>query len=146
MSDLHIDDFFHDAAKAIASLYTMFPRPITLYAEDIGGADEPDEYGVHSARYQACFATLIWLSEQGFIYYADTIRQDAVDQAVLTGRCFTTLLSTSPIADQNSQPDLPPSVARHQATQIYQLQQALKSKSSERVREAFQPLLEKICS
>ena len=47
MSDIHIDDFFRDAAIALNRLYLSFPRPIALYVEDIIGPDEPDEFGLH---------------------------------------------------------------------------------------------------
>lgn len=150
MSGIHIDEFYADAAHILVSLYGVFPRPVTLFAEDICGPDEPDEYGVHSHRYLACFATLIWLGEEGYIRYQDTIRQDAVDQAVLSGTCFSALLSHSPMqvstqADFGAQDrTLPPSVAAEQSTLIYQLETAIKSKSSNQIKTAFLPLLEKM--
>ncbi len=141
MSEIHIDEFFHDATKVLVSLYSMFPRPVTLYAEDICGPDEPDEYGVHGARFQACFATLVWLGNEGYIEYADTIGHEAVDQAVLTGSCFASLLTMTESITQ-ADAALPESVARHQKTLIYQLQQALSSRSSEATRTVFERLLE----
>ena len=42
MSDLHIDDFYHDAGLILALLYAVFPRKTTLYVEDISGPDTPD--------------------------------------------------------------------------------------------------------
>jgi len=142
MSDLNIDEFYRDVAQTLTSLYRMFPRPVTLFVEDIAGPDEPDEYGVHSNRYQACFAAFLWLGEEGYIRYADTIRADAVDQAVLTGRCFSSLLS--PMRESVSTPaeaTLPPSVAAKQSTLIFSIQEALKSKSSVAIENAMQPLL-----
>ena len=87
MAGIHINDFYRDASRILVSLFGVFPRPVTLFAEDICGADEPDEYGLHSQRFQACFATLLWLGEEGYLRYTDTIRSEAIDQAVLTGRC-----------------------------------------------------------
>lgn len=144
MSGIHIDEFYADAAKIIVSLYGVFPRPVTLFAEDICGPDEPDEYGVHSHRHMACFATLLWLAEEGYIRYKDTIRQEAIDQVVLSGRCFTALLTPAPGSVESDVPDLPPSIKAEHATVIYQLEQALKSKSSVAVQAAFTPLLHRM--
>ncbi len=143
MAGIHIDDFYADAAHALVNLFGVFPRPVTIFAEDICGPDEPDEFGVHSNRYQACFATLLWLGEEGYIRYKDTIRQDAVDQAVLSGRCFAALLRPVVAVDA---PDLPPSVQVEHSTVIYQLEAALKSRSSTAVQAAFAPLLERMSS
>lgn len=145
MSGIHIDEFYGDATRAITSLYSVFPRPVTLFAEDICGPDDPDEYGVHSNRFLACFATMLWLGEEGYIRYHDTIRQEAIDQAVLSGRCFAALLSRAPnLASVHKQENLPASVQAHQATIIHQLEQALKSKSSTTIQSAFVPLLEQM--
>ena len=145
MSDLNIDEFYADAALTLTNLYAVFPRPVTIFAEDICGPDEPDEYGVHSNRYLACFSTLLWLGEEGYIRYADTIRQDAVDQAVLTGRCFAALMSPAPQHEQTgSEEDLPPSVAIRQRSIVHALEVAVKSKSSPAIQAAFSPLLERM--
>ena len=93
MSDINIDDFCKDTARTLVTLYSVFPRQHTLFVEDICGVHEPDEFGVHSDRHLACFHTLLWLAEEGFIRHGDCIRQDAVDRAVLTGRCFSVLCS-----------------------------------------------------
>ncbi|HEY7885928.1 MAG TPA: hypothetical protein VIC08_13375 [Cellvibrionaceae bacterium] len=91
MADIHIADFHKDLAKILCQLYAGFPRKLTLYVEDISGADTPDEFGLHSTRHQACFATLLWLADEGYVRYSDTIRQEAVDQATLTHKGFTLL-------------------------------------------------------
>lgn len=142
MSDLHVEEFYKDTGKSIVNLYAVFPRPVTLFVEDISGPDEPDEYGVHSVRHQACFATLIWLGEEGFMRFQDTIRQDAVDQAVMTAACFAAL--TQPMAGLPAEAgeDLPASVRAHQRTRIFQLQRALKSRSSDAVGQVVSDLLE----
>lgn len=91
MSDIHISDFHKDAAIAFNMLYLSFPRKITLFVEDIAGPDTPDEFGLHSPRHMACLSTLLWLADEGYIRYEDTIRQEAIDQVTLTHRGFTLL-------------------------------------------------------
>jgi hypothetical protein len=95
VADLHIDDFYHDAAMVLKKLYQAFPRRIAVYVDDISGGDELDEYGLHSNRYLACFSTMIWLAEQGYLSYEATINQDAIDQATLSHKGFTLLSSRS---------------------------------------------------
>ncbi len=132
LSDLHIGEFYADAAKILINLFRIFPRPITLYAEDICGPDTPDEYGVHSPRYQACFATMLWLGDEGYIRFQDTIKADAIDQAVLTGPCFTALLTPVPEAESE------------RTTVVFQLNQALASQSSAEIAQSFKILLHKM--
>ncbi len=147
MTGIHIDDFFADATHTLASLFSVFPRPITIFAEDICGPDEPDEFGMHSNRYQSCFATLLWLGEEGYIRFEDTIRHDAVDQAVLTGRCVAALLRpvlSSTDAAEDIDSDLPPSIQAEHASLIHHMEQALKSRSSSAIRAACIPLIERM--
>ncbi|MEM9621137.1 MAG: hypothetical protein AAF993_05775 [Pseudomonadota bacterium] len=137
--DIHVDEFFADAGKILVNLFRVFPRPVTLFAEDICGADTPDEYGVHSQRFQACFAAMLWLGEEGYLRYQDTIKSDAIDQAVLTGKCFTALLAqsgTNAGAEVNAG-----TLQARESSLIYQLSQALNSKSSTSIARAFIPLL-----
>ncbi len=91
MADIHIADFHKDVAKIFCQLYAGFPRKLTVFVEDISGPDSPDEFGLHSTRHQACFATLLWLADEGYIRYDSTIRQEAIDQVTLTHRGFTLL-------------------------------------------------------
>lgn len=91
MADIHITDFYRDAAKALNIIYGSFPRLITVFVEDICGPDSPDEFGLHSPRHQACLATLLWLAAEGYIRYQGTIRQEAIDQVTLTHKGFTLL-------------------------------------------------------
>ena len=149
MSGIHIDEFYADAAQILVSLYGVFPRRVNLFAEDICGPDETDEYGLHSTRFQACFATMVWLGEEGYIRYEDTVRQEAIDQAVLSGRCFAALTSPAPpnadeLEEARKAPDLPPSIQAEHASIVYHLQRALKKRSSVEIREAFMPLLAKM--
>lgn len=163
MSDLHIDDFCKDIALVLNQLYLMFPRKSSLFVEDISGPDEPDEYGLHSARHLACLSAMLWLAEEGYIRYEDTIRQEAVDQVVLGGRMFSLLsavateVSSSESDDFGSGVpptirervrggfgnDVPLSVLNAQRTHINRLRLAVKSHSSERIRSVVLDILER---
>lgn len=142
MADIHIEEFYKDAAVALVQLYGAFPRRVNLFVEDIAGPDEPDEFGLHSKRHMACFGTLLWLSEEGYLRYVDTIRQDALDQAVLTQKAFVRLSSpVSPAPPGVDLPDdgsLPESIKEDLSTHIHSLRQALKSGSSSRISLAMQ--------
>jgi hypothetical protein len=143
MTDIHIDDFYKDVAKILLHLYVSFPKPTQIYVEDISGADEPDEYGLHSPRHNACFSTLLWLAQSGYIHYADTIRQEALDQAVLTQKAFLLLTAYSELADSHPKvkTENPPSVKEEFSSNIHQIRLALKSSSSVQIRKIVQYLL-----
>ncbi|WP_341936534.1 hypothetical protein [Marinimicrobium sp. C2-29] len=97
MADLHIADFYKDAARILVQLYNSFPRKVIVFVEDIAGPDTPDEFGLHSTRHQACLATMLWLAQAGYVSYDSLIRQEAIDQATLTQRGFTLLASPLPV-------------------------------------------------
>ena len=149
MADLHIQDFFADAARTIVSLYRIFPRPVTLFVEDICGPDEPDEYGVHSHRHQACFAAMLFLANEGFIEFKETIRSEALDQVALTGRCLSLLLAPVTTDYDTSAQDnvasnateLPPSVQAEHATLVFQLEQSVQHHDNEKLIHLMQGLL-----
>lgn len=84
MLDAQLDWFYRDTAHILLSLYRAFPRQISIYIEDISGLDTPDEYGLHSKRHMACFHSIMWLQEEGFIRYQDVENQDAYNHCVLT--------------------------------------------------------------
>lgn len=84
MLDIHLTEFFNDAARILLALYRSFPRQISMYVEDISGLDTPDEYGLHSERHLACFNTFMWLQEEGLIRFGDTEKQTAFNHCVLT--------------------------------------------------------------
>jgi hypothetical protein len=142
---LQVDEFYRDVTKILVNLCEVFPRRVTIYAEDISGPDQPDEYGVHSKRYHACFATMVWLAEEGYIRYEDVIRQDALDQVVLTGKCFSALLSpqreTIDVAEVISDATLPASVVAEKSTRVYCMRAALENRSSEQIAIAVHPLI-----
>jgi hypothetical protein len=145
MTDINIDDFFKDGAKVLSQLYTVFPRRHSIFVENICGAEEPDEFGLHGARHMSCFGTLLWLGEEGFLRYEDVIRQEAIDQAVLSARCFTVLSRPSLEAIDSTDTDqLPGSIRAERATSIHRIRQALKQKSSAQIRSVMVDLLEQM--
>ncbi len=133
MADLNIDDFYRDVALIMLHLYTRFPRKTILYVDDICGPDTPDEYGLHTERYQSCFSAMVWLADQGYIQFYETIREEALDQAVLSQKGFLSLSSRSelelgiPLSEED---DLPPSVMERSMTNVMQVRQALREGSS----------------
>lgn len=136
MTDLNIGDFFADAAKILDWLYRQFPVPQTLYVEDISGADEIDEFGMHSKRHLACHSCLLWLGEEGYLRFGESIRHEAVDQVVLSGRCFTLLATPLPrntLTAENS----PTSIALEHSTPMHALRVAVKQKDSVAIEQAM---------
>ncbi|MAT92871.1 MAG: hypothetical protein CME59_09760 [Halioglobus sp.] len=143
MADLHIEDFYRDVAKIFLQLFASFPRRSVLYVEDISGPDEPDEFGLHHPRFQACFGTMLWLAEHGYLGFADTIGQEALDQAVLTRRGFLLLTARSDLelSSPPAEPEPSPSVSEHSRSNVAQLRSALGSASSLQIRECVSYLL-----
>jgi hypothetical protein len=72
--------------------------------------------------------------------YEDTIRMEAIDQAVLTGRCFSVLTMQTP-TDAPVDDSLPASVRSEQSTHIHRLRESLKSGSSARVRSTMTEIM-----
>jgi hypothetical protein len=105
VSDIHIDDFYKDAARILVLLYSHFPRKITLYVDDISGPDTPDEFGLHSPRHQACFHTMLWLASTGYLDYGQMVYQDALDEACLTHKAFLLLNSVLDDDSGSREPD-----------------------------------------
>ncbi|WBA80550.1 MULTISPECIES: hypothetical protein [Endozoicomonas] len=138
MNDIHIDEFYQDCVKTLVQLYNSFPRLTTLYVDDLITNAGTDEYGIPNRRHKACFDAMLWLASEGYIRYQDTIRQDALDQVVLTEKSFLrlSLPTTAPDNPDNKKNDLPPSVARKQATMAWHCRQALNNKGSEAIARA----------
>ncbi len=132
MADIHIADFHRDSAAILATLYRSFPRKIQLFVDDIAGSAEPDEFGLPSPRHQACFATMVWLAEAGYINYLSPIRQEALDQATLSHMAFTLLSSPSQI----------PCTEQPGKSHIGAIRKALKSGSSDHIQAAVLHLFE----
>jgi hypothetical protein len=149
MADIHVEEFYKDAAVALVQLYSAFPRRVNLFVEDIAGPDETDEFGLHSKRHMACFGALLWLAEEGFLRYVDTIRQEALDQAVLTQEAFIRLSSPAPDAlvqelrgpEDTAETLLPPSLQEDLSSHIHLVRVALKSRHSTRIGYAVQATL-----
>jgi len=143
LADIHIEEFYKDTAIALVQLYGAFPRRVNLFVEDIAGPDNPDDFGLHSKRHMACFGTLLWLAEEGFLRYVDTIRQEALDQAVLTQKAFVRLSApadsaTKPAQASDPDPGLPAAVRDDLSTHIHLIRHALKSRSSVRISSVMQ--------
>ncbi|MCB1698099.1 MAG: hypothetical protein H6984_12095 [Pseudomonadales bacterium] len=131
MADLHIDDFYRDVASIFLRLYAVFPRKTILYVEDVCGPDQPDEFGLHHPRFQAGFSAMVWLAEHGYLHFQETIRAEALDQAVLSRRAFLLLSSRSELGLAAPAGDaVPPSVAEYSRSNITQLRAALREGSS----------------
>lgn len=132
MADLHIDDFYRDVAKIFLRLYAIFPRKTTLYVEDISGPDEPDEFGLHHPRFEACFSTMVWLAEHGYLNFEDNVRREALDEVVLSQKAFLLLASRSELqlAAPATGQTLPSSVVEQSKANIVQLRTAMKEGSS----------------
>ena len=146
MADINIENFYQHIAKILSILYAAFPSKSPLYVDDIAGVDNPDEYGLHSPHYTAGFFAMLWLADEQYIRYVDTIRQDGVDQAVLTHKAFLKLtLVSEPIYQatiyQTEEADLvsiaqtedagsSPSVIEDHMLVINQLRHALRSGDS----------------
>lgn len=135
MADLHIEDFHQDVARILVALYNRFPQPAILFVSDLIGEHEPDAFGVPAPRQLACFSAMLWLANEGFLRYTDTIRQEAIDQACLSERAFV-LLSKADAALRD--PDLPASIARQRATLAQRLRDALNSGSSSQLYDTVQ--------
>lgn len=136
MAELHIEDFCQDVARILLRLYRHFPRKATVYVEDISGPDQPDEFGLHSERFSACFGAMLWLAQEGYLRYENTIGQSAIDQAVLSQMCVTLLSapgSTAPPAGGAAAGALPSNAAA--------LRHTLRHGSSTTLAELVQQLL-----
>ncbi|UIP88269.1 hypothetical protein [Pseudomonas phenolilytica] len=139
--DLHIDDFYRDAAAGLLMLYQAFPRKAALYIEDLIGREEPDEFGLPSKRHQGCLGTLLWLAEEDYLRFDSTIQYQALDQAVLTEKAFLRLTRSVPDLPAATE-TLPSSVQRVHASLAHQLREALKSGNSERLARLARLLFE----
>lgn len=146
MADINIENFYKHIARILSILYASFPTKAPLYVDSVAGVDDPDEYGLHSPQYTAGFFAMLWLADEKYIRYIDTIRQDGVDQTVLTHKAFLRLTEvTEPIYQANGhtkddsnivsivqteEAGVPPSVIEDQKLVINQLRTALRSGES----------------
>ena len=94
----------------------------------------------------ACFGALLWLAEEGLLRYVDTIRQEALDQAVLTRDAFIRLSAPAPetltsefgIPEETAAGNLPPSVQEDLSTHIHLIRKALRGGNSARISQIMQ--------
>lgn len=138
--NLHIDDFYRDAAAGLLMLYQAFPRKTALYVEDLIGREEPDEFGLPSKRHQSCLGALLWLAEEGYLRFETTIRFEALDQAVLSEKGFLRLSAAAPDADKQLAA-LPAAIRRIRGNLANQLREALARGDSERIAQLSHQLL-----
>lgn len=136
VSDLHIDDFYRDAGKILAILYGHFPRKMTLFVEDVSGPSTADEFGLHSTRHEACFQAIAWLANSDYLTYEQTIRQEAMDQTVLTHRAF--LLLNDKVTHTNDDEQLAP--AGDPPLVIHRIRHELKNGSSYSLAETMRDI------
>lgn len=129
MSDIHIDDFYRDCAKILVTLYAQFPRKTTLYVEDISGHDTPDEFGLHSPRHQACFHAMLWLANTHYLQFEQLVRQEAIDQVVLSHRGFLALNANIGSASE-ADDALPAPLLKEESLAIHRIRHELKSGTS----------------
>ena len=97
-------------------------------------------------RHTACLATLLWLAQEGHFRFADTIRNEAVDQAVLSARTFTLLSTADPRHEIPDLDALPAALRFEYSSSVQRLREALRSQSSSRIREIMTNLLRRATS
>lgn len=138
MANLNLIDFYKDAAQILLQLHRVFPRKMDLFVEDLMGPDPVDEFGMHTKRHEACLGTLLWLADEGYLRYASTIRQEGVDQAVLTGAALVKMgvINTRPLT-QVDLTDLSPAEARERLTLAEHMRRALQAQSSEQLTQVM---------
>ena len=87
---------------------------------------------------------MVWLAEQGYIQFHETVREEALDQAVLSQRGFLLMSSRSElelgIADDWDDA-LPPSVMEQSHTNVEQIRRALRERSSIMIQQVMHYLL-----
>ena len=136
MIDVHIDDFYHDIAATLLSLYQQFPRKVSLYIEDVSGPDDVDEFGLHSQRHLSCMGAMLWLQDEGYIRFEELVREEAIEAATLTQKAFIQLIQprTDQIEGDETSATISPSARDQRFTLANQLHEALVDRNSILVR------------
>jgi len=136
MIDVHIDDFYHDIAATLLSLYQQFPRKVSLYIEDVSGPDDVDEFGLHSQRHLSCMGAMLWLQDEGYIRFEELVREEAIEAATLTQKAFVQLIQprTDQIEGDEASTAISPSARDQRFTLANQLHEALVDRNSILVR------------
>lgn len=104
MLDIHITEFYNDVGRILNFLYLQFPRPITLWTDDISGPDTTDEFGMHSERYLASYATVVWLKDENYLRFDDVDKKDAFNHCCLTEQGFQALIGFQQTVDDETRP------------------------------------------
>ena len=81
---------------------------------------------------------MLWLSEEGYLKYGATIRQEGVDQAYLTcrGLIKLTTIVNAPLTESKLE-DVPSFEAQERLTMIEHMRRAVNSQSSEQVTQVM---------
>lgn len=134
MADLHLIDFYRDTALILLTLQRAFPRRMDLFVEDLIGPDQVDEFGLHTKRHEACLGAMLWLAEEGYLRFVTSIRQEGIDQAVLTAGALVklTAIDSAPLTAVNLD-DVPAFEARERLTLLEHMRRAVSSQSSEQI-------------
>ena len=133
IDSLHIDDFCRDVAKVLRNLYKQFPNKSVLYVEDICGPDTPDEFGLHSPRFESAFSAVVWMKNSGIIEYASPIQREAFEHTCLTLKGFNLLHTNVNVIGTQSL-----------SLRIHELSQCLKEGSSSQLTELVVSYLAKL--
>ncbi len=131
MIDINIDDFFHDIAVTLLSLYQQFPRKVSLYLEDISGPDEVDEFGLHSNRYLSTIGAVSWLHDEGYLRYSNIVHQESIEDCTLTQQAFVQLIRPNLATDNLAAAT---ATEKQQNTLAQQLHCAIKDQNSIQLR------------
>lgn len=144
MADLHLIDFYKDTAYALVTLHLSFPRKIELYVEDLIGPDHVDEFGLHSKRHESCLGAFLWLAEEGYLRYHSTIRQEAIDQAILSAKSVVllgTMVTDLPTTTEGTR-DMPSFESQERLTMVEHMRRAIKSQSSDQLTQVMKSFFE----
>ena len=129
--DLQIDDFQGRRRWRPSCFYQAFPRKTALYVEDLIGREAPDEFGLPSKTSPKLSGALLWLAEEGYLRFANTIHYEASTRRCSAKRPSQDLPVSSPAAAALA--EAPASVRREQASLANQLRQALAQGDGERL-------------
>lgn len=143
MADLNLIDFYKDTALILLNLQRAFPRRIDLFVEDLIGPDQVDEFGLHTKRHEACLGAMLWLADEGYLRFVTTIRQEGIDQAVLTAAALVklTTINSAPLTEIILD-DIPSFEANERLTMAEHMRRAVASQSSEQIIQVMRTFFE----
>lgn len=122
--DPQIDDFHKDATDNLLLLYQAFPCKIALYVGSLIGREASDGFNLSSKHHQNRPGVLLWLAEEDYLCFANIIRYETLDQAVLSRKALLRLARIVP-RTVAALAEAPAGVYREQASLADQLCQAL---------------------